>query len=142
MKNGSQTEDKWRARILVRYALLQLPALGLLSAGLLLLQRWWTLPDVLFWLVIGGWLLKDALLYPLVWSAYDPDPRPRGNSLLGKTGRVVRESFPLALIEIQGELWHARPVDADTALRSGCRVQVLAMEGLTLVVREIVEDGR
>lgn len=140
MKDGSQPADKWRARILVRYALLQLPALILLGTGLLLLHRWWTLPDAIYWLVIGGWLLKDALLYPLVWSAYDPDPRPRGNSLLGKTGRVVGESAPFVLIEIQGELWRARPADADTALRSGRQVQVLAMEGLTLVVGEIVED--
>lgn len=142
MKNGSQTEDKWQARILVRYALLQLPALGLLGTGLLLLQRWWTLPDVIFWLIIVGWLLKDALLYPFVWSAYDPDPRPRGNSLIGKIGRVVREPGHFTLIEIQGELWRARPVEAGTTLRTGRRVQVLAMEGLTLVVREIGEEAR
>ncbi|WP_305042260.1 NfeD family protein [Geoalkalibacter sp.] len=129
----SPPAQRWTVRILLRYALLQLPALGLLAAGLVLLNHWWEVPRFLPWLVFGGWLLKDVLLFPLVWRAYDPNPKPRTNTLVGREGIVVREFAPLGLIEIQGEFWRARAA-ADPAPPPGRRVRVLAMEGLTLVV--------
>jgi membrane protein implicated in regulation of membrane protease activity len=138
-RTPESSPGKWSRRILLRYALLQLPALGLLSVGLLFLHQFWALPKWLPWLVLGGWLLKDTLMYPLVWRAYDPDPKPQGNSLLGEQGRVVRITDSGTMIEIHGELWRARPDDADTALAIGTRVRVLAMDGLTLVV-EVVQD--
>ncbi|WP_305045816.1 NfeD family protein [Geoalkalibacter sp.] len=127
----------WSGRILLRYALLQLPALGLLAAGLNLLSRWWELPRIVPWLVLGGWLLKDVLLFPLVWRAYDPDPAPLTNTLVGREGQVVREFAPLGLITIQGELWRARPAPNTAPPPCGGRVRVLAMDGLTLVVEAV-----
>lgn len=139
--SGSPPRQRWTARILLRYALLQIPALGLLAAGLGLMNRWWELPQILPWLVFGGWLLKDVLLFPLVWRAYDPNPTPRTNTLVGREGVVIRDLAPLGLIEIQGELWRARAVTNGATPTVGRRVRVLAMEGLTLVVAPTEEQS-
>ncbi|KIH77845.1 NfeD-like C-terminal, partner-binding [Geoalkalibacter ferrihydriticus] len=126
----------WTLRILMRYAVLQIPALALLTAGMLLVGHWWDLPAVLPWLIIGGWLLKDVLLFPLVWRSYDPDPQPHGNTLIGCEGEVVRALTPQGMVRVHDELWQARLKDQGDCLPSGRRVLVSAMEGLTLIVDE------
>jgi hypothetical protein len=51
-------------RILVRYALLQLPGIALLVLILVFVQRWVDLPAWVAWGSITIWAVKDAILYP------------------------------------------------------------------------------
>ncbi|WP_429886043.1 NfeD family protein [Geoalkalibacter halelectricus] len=130
----------WTPRILLRYALLQIPALALLILGMLLVRHWWDLPAALPWLIVGGWLLKDIVLFPLVWRSYDPDPQPHGNSLLGCEGLVVRALEPAGMVRVHDELWRARLVEGAPILPGGRRVRVCGREGLTLIVEAVEED--
>ncbi len=115
MKAASRTPEsrRWNRRILLRYTLLQLPALALLIAVLWLLATWFDLPRLWLGLVATIWIIKDIVLFPLVRRAYDPEPHPRGNTLVGSTGIVVRELTPVGVVDIHGELWRARAVDTD-----------------------------
>lgn len=130
----SPQSGRWNPRILLRYALLQLPAIGLLAAVLFALRHWFGLTWGWLALIAGVWLIKDIVLYPLVWQAYDPAPRTHGNSLVGHTGVVVRELAPEGMVEIHGELWRARSGGEPARLGEGERVRVLTMEGLLLRV--------
>ena len=59
-------------RILLRYALLQLPGLVLLVLILVFVQRWVDLPAWVFWGSTAIWVVKDAILYAgdLLMSPY------------------------------------------------------------------------
>jgi hypothetical protein len=59
------------SRVILRYILFNLPVLGLVVIGLILLRRWFDLAEWMFWAVIVGWVIKDTLLFPLVKTAYD-----------------------------------------------------------------------
>ena len=72
----------WSNRIVMRYALLQMPGVALLSGLLVLAERWIDLP---FWLVSGIiilWVIKDVILFPFVWRAYDWDGRDTAHTLI------------------------------------------------------------
>ena len=56
--------NRYKSRILVRYALLQLPGLAPLVLILVFVQRWVDFPAWLFWSSIAIWVVKDAILYP------------------------------------------------------------------------------
>jgi len=130
----SRESTRWDRRILLRYTLLQLPALALLMAVLWLLNTWFELPRLWLGLVAVIWIIKDMVLFPLVWRAYDPDPPTRGNTLIGGTGRVVQDLSPEGVVEIQGELWRARPTQQEIRLKKDTLVSVTAMQGLLLEV--------
>jgi|GEM_PF-278498 membrane protein implicated in regulation of membrane protease activity len=125
---------RWERRILLRYTLLQLPALALLIAVLWLLATWFELPRLWLGLVAVIWIIKDIALFPLVWRAYDPEATPRGNTLVGGVARVVQELSPEGVVEIQGELWRARSAQQDLRLQKDSLVHVTAMQGLLLEV--------
>ena len=78
----------WSGLILVRYALLQLPAIALLVLALIFVQRWVTIPAWVFWGSITLWIAKDVILFPFVWRAYDWNLSGSENSLVGKSGIV------------------------------------------------------
>jgi membrane-bound serine protease (ClpP class) len=62
-----------------------------------------------------------------------------GTAALVGQRAVVREPLePSGLVSLQGELWTARTVGA--AIPAGAEVEVLAVEGLRLVVREAKES--
>lgn len=52
-------------------------------------------------------------------------------ALVGATAKVVEPCRPEGLVRIQGELWRAR---CDEGADAGETVQVVALDGLTLVV--------
>ena len=123
------------ARILVRYALLQLPGLVLLILILILVQQWVDLPAWIFWGSIVVWVAKDALLYPFVWRAYDQD-RPQGaNTMVGMRGIAKDRLAPSGYIQIRGELWNAELMEGNPPIEKGEDVRVRGVRGLTLIVQ-------
>lgn len=136
-KSPEKPRHRWNRRILLRYTLLQLPALALLIAVLWLLASWFELPRLWLLLVLLVWIIKDIALFPLVWRSYDPEPSTYGNTLVGRSGRVVRvptTTTPEAMVEINGELWRARVASGHTRFETGALVRVTAMHGLRLDV--------
>ena len=58
-----------------------------------------------------------------------------GGDMVGREGKVRGTSS----IFVEGELWRARPADADTTLQAGDRVRIIGREGLDLIVEQLPE---
>jgi len=123
------------ARILVRYALLQLPGLALLVLILVFVQRWVDLPAWIFWGSITIWAVKDAILYPFVRRAYDWDHPQVANSMVGAQGIVKERLAPSGYVQVRGEQWKAELTEGSPPLEKGDRVRVEGIRGLRLLVQ-------
>jgi membrane protein implicated in regulation of membrane protease activity len=126
---------KCSARILVRYTLLQLPALALLILILILVQQWVDLPTWIFWGSIVVWIAKDAILYPFVWRAYDRDLPQGTNTMVGVRGIAKGRLAPSGYVQIRGELWNAEVMEGNPPIEKGEDVRVRSVRGLTLIVQ-------
>ena len=128
-------KKKWSSRILIRYWLLQLPALALLVLILIFAQRWVDLPAWIFWGALAIWVVKDAVLYPFVWRAYDWDRSDDSNAMVGARGTAKEPLTPSGYVQVRGELWKAELADGCQPVEEGDLVQVQKIRGLTLIVR-------
>ncbi len=131
----------WKSRIFFRYLLYQIPGWSLWSILFLILQQlfifpWWLVPGVL-----AVWVVKDLVLFPYVWMAYDihsPAKRP----LPGSWGAVVKTLSPEGYVRIEGELWRAETAEPGRAILPGETVTVEEVRGLTLLVRPVSRDSQ
>ena len=122
-------------RILLRYALFQLPGLALLVLILVFVQGWVDLPAWIFWGSITIWVVKDLILFPLVRRAYDTDPTRAANCMVGAQGVAKDRLAPSGYIRVRGELWLAEVMGDGPPIDRGQRVQVRGICGLKLLVQ-------
>jgi membrane protein implicated in regulation of membrane protease activity len=134
-------KKKWSSRILVRYWLLQLPELALLVLILGFAQRWVDLPAWIFWGALLIWVVKDAVLYPFLWRAYDWDHVADSNPMLGARGTAKERLAPLGYVKVRGELWQAELIEGSRAVEEGEPILVEEIRGLTLIVRPAAEKS-
>ena len=134
MASNSDTGLRWSRRVMIRYSLLQLPELAALVLGLLLIRKWVDIPSGLFWVILGVWILKDVVLYPFVWRAYDDRAGRTADSLVGKKGIAEERLAPSGYVRVRGELWRAETKGAGYVIERGGSVRVVNREGLTLLV--------
>lgn len=118
----------------VRYTLYQLPSAGI--AGLLSFLAYsfnwigiWTASSV-----VVIWILKDAILYPFVKSAYEGGEHGV-RAMVGLTGEVLFPLNPEGKIRVKGEVWKARSENLDE-IQSGASVIIVGSEGRTLLVKK------
>jgi membrane protein implicated in regulation of membrane protease activity len=128
-------------RIIIRYALLQVPALVLLVVLIILAKRWIDLPQWFIWVIIGLWIAKDVALFPLTWRAYDQDHARPESSMIGVIGIAEEKLNPSGYIRIGGELWKAELAVKDLLIEKGEAVQVQGIRGLTLLVSRGKHEG-
>jgi membrane-bound ClpP family serine protease len=121
-------------RIYLRYILLSIPALVLVVLVLILAQHWITIPLWFSLTFIFLWIIKDAILFPFVWRAYDWDRTRNIRSMIGKQGITRQRLAPSGYVRMQGELWKAESAEADQPIESGKVVRVVRMDGLKLFV--------
>lgn len=124
----------WSSRIIVRYVLLQLPALAVLVVLLVLVKRWIDLPSWFIWGLIGLWIAKDIALFPLTWRAYDQDRARAASSMVGVRGIAEERLAPSGYIRVHGELWQAELAADSHPVERGERVRIQGIRGLTLLV--------
>lgn len=125
---------KWSSHILLRYWLLQLPALALLVLILIYVQRWVDLPAWIFWGSLIIWVVKDAVLYPFVWRAYDWDRSKDSDAMVGAKGIAKERLAPSGYVQVRGELWKAELAEGFQSVEEGEPVIVREIRGLTLIV--------
>ncbi len=119
----------------MRYALFQIPDVALLFLILFVL-RWWIDPRAwLYGVVAGLWIIKDVVMFPLVWRAYDR-PRPGdAKSLVGTEGIAEERLNPSGYVRVHGELWQADVMGKKVPVEKGETVLIEGVYGLTLLVR-------
>jgi membrane protein implicated in regulation of membrane protease activity len=128
--------------VFVRYWLFQVPGILLLGVILWLFVRHGWIGIRLGLLVLGIWILKDALLYPLYRPALQDSPPSGAEALIGEEG-ILRTDITRrrrGLVEVRGERWRARCEDG-RALSAGTWVRVVHARGMVLVVTPAREDA-
>ena len=129
------------ARVILRYTLFQIPSLVILILTLVIIRTWFNLPGWLTGLCITVWVLKDIILFPFVWRAYDPETRGHSKRMIGKQARVVERLAPQGYVELNGELWRAIIEQEKSPVEKHALVRVLDVKGLTLLVESEAESG-
>ncbi len=127
--------------IYLRYILLNIPGLAAVILILIIIQYWVVLPVWLFWCVIGFWIIKDAVLFPFVWRAYDWERPGRNRSMIGECGIAKERLAPSGYVQIHGELWKAEKIGDGPPIEMGLSVKIVNMEGLTLFVEQVRPGG-
>ena len=127
--------------LLVRYALFQIPDVLILLLALAILQRWVNMPSWLVWGVVASWLLKDIVMFPFVWRAFEEVSADARQALIGAEGVAAEELDPSGYIRVQGVLWRARVMEQGEAVHKGDNVVVSGVEGLLFTVRPADKRG-
>jgi membrane-bound ClpP family serine protease len=127
--------------IFFRYILLNIPEFAAMILILIVIQYWVVIPVWLLWSIIGIWILKDVVLFPFIWRAYDWDRAGKSRSMIGERGVAKEKLDPAGYILIRGELWQAEKIGEGLPIEEGQPVRVKKMQGLTLfVVPDSKED--
>ena len=124
----------WSPHIIIKYILLQVPALAMLVVLLLLAKCWVDLPSWFIWGLIGLWIAKDMALFPLTWRAYDQDRGRAESPLVGARGIAEEQLNPSGYIRVGGELWQAEVKGDGPRIERGEEVLIQGIRGLTLLV--------
>lgn len=127
-------------RIYLRYILLNIPEFVAVILIWAIVQHWVVLPVWLFWCIIIFWIVKDAVLFPFVWRAYDWERAGRSRSMIGEHAIARERLAPAGYVQIRGELWRAEKIADGPPIEVGQRVRIVKMEGLTLFVEQIIPE--
>lgn len=125
----------WSFRIVLRYLLFQLPGWIVVTLILMLVDHWLNLPT---WAIVAPVLImivKDAVMFPILWRAYDPNPENIAYRLIGERATVREKLSPRGYVELHGELWKAELTSDRTTVEDGRTVLVVEVRGLTLLVQ-------
>lgn len=124
-----------KRRIVVRYALFQIPDI-LILVLILFVLRWLIDPrSWLYGIIVGLWIIKDVLMFPLVWRAYDRPHPGDAKSLIGTEGIAEEQLNPSGYIRVHGELWQAEVMGKKAPIEKGETVLIEGVYGLTLLVQ-------
>ena len=125
----------WSARVVLRYALLQVPFTALVIVVLIWVRKWVDLPVWFICGLVAFLVIKDIVLFPFVWRAYDPDSPALTNPTEGARGIAINDLHPSGYVEIGAERWQAEVIAGNSPIRRGQRVRVHGIRGLTLLVQ-------
>jgi membrane protein implicated in regulation of membrane protease activity len=125
----------WSARVVLRYALLQVPFTALVIVVLIWVRKWVDLPIWFICGLVAFLVIKDIVLFPFVWRAYDPDSPALTNTMEGARGIAINDLHPSGYVEIGAERWQAEVIEGSPPIRRGQRVRVHGIRGLTLLVQ-------
>jgi membrane protein implicated in regulation of membrane protease activity len=121
-------------RIVIKYALFQLPELLLFITALIVARRWFSIPPWFFWGFIVFLIAKDAVIFPFVWRAYDNRDAKRIHQLIGQKGMVVEPLKPYGVVRVNGELWKAEMSGKGLLIDRGEYIRVEDVKGYCLLV--------
>ena len=127
-------------RVVLKYALLQLPGTVLFVLILLFLEWWMHLSCWLVWGLAGIWVAKEIILFPFVWRSYDARGSNDEHDMIGKRGKARERLNPEGYISVRGELWRAESVNGEWPVEKGARVTIRGIRGLTLLVEPEKND--
>jgi membrane protein implicated in regulation of membrane protease activity len=121
------------SRVLARYLLFQVPGWVLVGGALAAAAQWNVVSTPVAWMGFALWLAKDAVLFPVLRRAYEPDgcgpPEP-----VGAAGVAEDALDDEGWVRLGAELWRARLARGAAPIPRGARVRVVGAEGLVLYV--------
>jgi len=126
-------------RVTLRYAALQLPGQIFVLGLALSAWAWLGAPA---WLAVGAplaWVVKDALLFPFVWRAYEPDDVAT-HGVIGQIAVSEETLDPGGWVRLGPELWRVELADGTRRVQRGEKLRVLGVNGLLLRVEPLAAD--
>lgn len=129
-------------RVYVRYGLLMVPEALALALILIFARRWALIPFWLIGIIVFLWLVKDMIMFPFVWRAYDSNRPGFTRPAIGERGIAHEPLMPTGYIRVGGELWLAEKIGNGPPVQKGEFVRVTKMEGLKLYVVPDSPDGK
>lgn len=131
---GEKKGGAWTSRALLKYALIQVPGIAVVVVAAILARRWLDLSAWIGVVAITIWVLKDIILFPFVWRAYDK-PRPGDPySMIGVRGIAQERLAPSGYALVGRELWRVEMIEPGQPIEKGEAVRVREINGLTLMV--------
>jgi membrane-bound ClpP family serine protease len=127
----------WSFKVIVRYSLLQLPAIVLVIFLLFFIRRWVELPLLVICFIFLVWVVKDIIMFFFTWRAYDWDQK---EAMIGMNGIVLDRLDPTGYILVRGEKWRAKVMGMKEPIEKGQKVQVRGRQGLTLHIKPDYEQ--
>jgi membrane-bound ClpP family serine protease len=125
----------WSRAVLLKYWAMQLPSVAIALVVTIAVVQHFDWPQWVIVAAVAGWIVKDGLLYFLVWRAYDPDyPVPFPYRMEGATGVAVDHIERKGTVLVWGEFWNAELPPHSRHIAVGQKVRITARRGLTLVV--------
>lgn len=140
MSRQMETLLQSRGKPFLRYSLLQVPGTAVL--GVLLYMAWtggW-LDAGTAGVIMGFWVFKDVVLYPLYRPALQDTAPTGGRAMVGMEGRAITRIEGRGLVMVRGERWQAVSVDGAGTIAPGTRVRVADAHGLVLNVVPSVRE--
>lgn len=126
----------WTGKLILRYALFQVPGLLALILALIVITHWINLPLWLISAIIIVWVIKDIILFPFVWRAYDVRSQDAGQKMIGEKGVANELLDPAGYALVRGELWKAEVAKGSPPIQKGAPLMVKEIRGLNLIVEE------
>jgi membrane-bound serine protease (ClpP class) len=126
----------WSSRVLLRYALFQVPSYLLLILLIVIVRQWINIPVWVILSIIALWFTKDVFLFPSVWRAYDIFSQSNAQPIIGMKGTVEKDLDPSGYVKVRGELWQAELILGNTPVKKGEKIEVQGIRGLTLLVKK------
>jgi membrane protein implicated in regulation of membrane protease activity len=123
-------------RVWRRYWLLQIPGQAAVLGLALAAWHWLGAPGWMAWGVPLAWVLKDALMFPVVWRAYEPDDEVRKGPI-GEIAVAEEPLDPKGWARLGPGLWRAELAPGSAPAPRGARLRVVAVDGLVLRVEPL-----
>lgn len=121
-------------RVYTRYGLLMIPSTVALVLILMVVHQWVAVPVWFGGIIVLLWIVKDVIMFPFVWRAYEWDRPGISSKMIGERGIAKERLAPTGYIRIKGELWRAENIGDGPPIEKGEWVRVQEMEGLKLFV--------
>jgi membrane-bound serine protease (ClpP class) len=106
---------------------------------MVIVRQFINIPTWVILSIIALWCIKDVLLFPSVWRAYDISTQRNVQPIVGMKGIVKQQLDPSGYVKVRGELWQAELVVGKTPVKRGEKIEVKGIRGLTLLVKNINE---
>lgn len=117
-----------------RYVLLEIPGWIVASVVLVLLTRAGKLEAGTAWMLLGIWIAKDFVLYPVLRVGYQHSAPDGSGSLVGALGTARERLDPSGYVRVGAELWRAELAPGQPPVEAGGAVRVVSVHRLTLRV--------
>jgi len=119
--------------VALRYAALQLPGQLFVLGLALAAWEWFDAPAWLAWAAPLVWAAKDAVLFPFVWRAYEPDDAATAG-VIGQLAVAEETLDPGGWARLGPELWRVELAHGAGSVRRGTKLRVVGAHGLVLRV--------
>ncbi|OPY91553.1 MAG: hypothetical protein A4E73_01936 [Syntrophaceae bacterium PtaU1.Bin231] len=126
---------KTRRSILVKYTLYQIPDTALAFLVLWILVEWAGVSPRLAGGLALLWILKDILMFPVLWHSFGGTDASDPRSLVGAEGIVTERCDPRGYVRVRGETWKAEPDERGMVIDAGVPIVVTGSQGLALYVK-------